>query len=90
LARDIKWRSLERLARTGGSVCMVVSLGGHEQADANDMAKNVLICLRRLTNKERNEIVGALNAFGPSKYRTNPLLITTPDAWVFAWTRGMS
>lgn len=57
---------------------MVVSLGGHEQADANDMAKNVLICLRRLTNKERNEIVGALNTFGPSKYRTNPLPYNDP------------
>jgi hypothetical protein len=42
------------------------------------MAKNILKCLPRLTNKERNEIVGALNTFGPSKYRTNPLPYNNP------------
>jgi hypothetical protein len=44
----------------------------------NDMAKNLLLCMRDLHPKECNLIVGALNTFGPSKYRDNPLPYNDP------------
>ena len=47
------------------------------------MAKNLLESLPRLTKKECNEIAGALNTFGPSKYHTNPLPYNDPGRVAF-------
>ena len=37
------------------------------------MAENLLDCLPGLTEKERNEIIYAVNTFGPPGYRVHPL-----------------
>jgi hypothetical protein len=62
----------------------------HSPRGEHHMAKNILKCLPRLTNKERNEIVGALNPLAPQS--TGPTLspITIPDCSVVAWRRRMS
>ena len=44
----------------------------------NVMAKNLLEWLPDLTEKERNEIVYAVNIFGPPRYRVNPLRYNDP------------
>jgi hypothetical protein len=42
------------------------------------MAENLLKRLPDLTEKERNEIVYAVNTFGPPRYRVNPLRYDDP------------
>jgi hypothetical protein len=42
------------------------------------MAENLLKVLPDLTEKERNEIVYAVNIFGPPRYRVNPLRYNDP------------
>jgi hypothetical protein len=42
------------------------------------MAENLLKILPDLTEKERNEIVYAVNVFGPPRYRIHPLRYYDP------------
>ena len=42
------------------------------------MAENLLKVLPDLTEKEHNEIVYAVNIFGPARYRVHPLRYNDP------------
>jgi hypothetical protein len=46
------------------------------------MAENIGQWVPKLTEKECNEVVSAMNTFGPEKYRTNPLPYFAPHGLI--------